>query len=133
MLEDLIFIYLPEGEGFYPEDESTLQTEKFYVSELVREKVLVLTKAELPFTTTVVVEEITDRGEVVYIRAEIYVESRSQKKIMVGKQGNFVKQIGEMARQDLEDYYEKKVYLDLFIKIVPGWRNSPHVLSQLDV
>ncbi len=132
LLEDLIFKYLPEGGSFYPDDEYTMQTVKFYVSELVREKILVLTKAELPFTTTVVVEEIADRGEVVYVRAEIYVDSKSQKKIMVGKQGRFVKQIGEMSRKDLEDYYEKKVYLDLFIKVVPGWRNSIHVLSQMD-
>lgn len=132
LLADLIYKYLPEGDCFYPDEEYTLQTEKFYVSELIREKVLVLTKAELPFTTAVIVEEITDRGTVVYIRAEIYVESRSQKKILVGKQGNFVKLIGSLARKDLEDYFEKKVYLDLFIKIVPGWRNSISILSQGD-
>jgi GTP-binding protein Era len=87
----------------------------------------------LPYTTTVKVEEITKRESgVMFIRAEIYVENRNQKKILVGKQGNLVKQIGELARKDLEEYYGKKVYLDLFIKIVPGWRNSPHILSQID-
>jgi GTPase len=132
LLEELIYKHLPEGENFYSQDESTLQTEKFYISELVREKLLTLTKAELPFTTMVNIEEITDRGKIIYIRAEIFVETRSQKKIVVGKHGNFVKQVGEMARVDMEDYYEKKVYLDLFIKVVPGWRNSPHILSQID-
>lgn len=132
LIEELIYQYLPEGDNFYPEEESTLQTERFYVAELVREKVLTLTKDELPFTTTVKVEEIADRGELVYIRAEIYVETHSQKKIMVGKQGSLVKQVGELARQELEEYYEKKVYLDLFIKVVPGWRNSPHLLAEIE-
>ena len=131
LLEDLIYKYLPEADNFYPDEEYTLQTEKFYVSELIREKVLVLTEDELPFTTTVKVEEITPKEKVVFIRAEIYVESRSQKKILVGKQGNFVKQIGKLARKELEDYFDQKVYLDLFVKIVPGWRNNPGILSQI--
>ncbi len=132
LIEDLIYKYLPENEYFYPEEEWTLQSERFYVSEMIREKVLVSAEAELPFTTTVKVEEITDKEKVMYIRAEIYVETPSQKKILVGKHGNFVKHIGETARKDLEDYFEKQVYLDLFIKVVPNWRNSPHILSQLD-
>lgn len=132
LIEDLIYKYLPENENFYPEEEWTLQSERFYVSEMIREKVLVSAEAELPFTTTVKVEEITDKEKVMYIRAEIYVETPSQKKILVGKHGNFVKHVGETARKDLEDYFEKQVYLDLFIKVVPNWRNSPHILSQLD-
>ena len=84
LLEELIFKYLPVGENFFPEEEYTSQTERFYISELVREKLLNLTRSELPFTTTVKVEEIKDRGnDVTYVRAEIYVESQSQKKIVV--------------------------------------------------
>ena len=132
LIEDLIYKYLPENDYFYPDEESTLQTEKFYVSELIREKVLVSSRAELPFTTSVKVEEITDKEKVMYIRAEIYVETPSQKKILVGKHGHFVKNIGESARKDLEDYFDKQVYVDLFIKVVPNWRNSPHILSQID-
>jgi GTP-binding protein Era len=132
LVEDLIYKYLPENDYFYPDEEFTMQTERFYVSEMIREKVLDSTRAELPFTTTVKVEEITDKEKVVYIRADIYVETRSQKKIMVGKHGNLVKQVGEMARKNLEDYFDKQVYVDLFIKIVPNWRNSPHILSQID-
>ncbi len=132
LLEDLLYKYLPEGEGFYPEEEYTLQTEKFYVAELIREKLLHHADAELPFSTTVHVEEMTDKGKVMYIRAEIYVEKHSQKKIIVGKQGNFVKLIGKLARQELEDYFDKQVYLDLFVKIVPEWRNSLAILSQLE-
>ena len=77
-------------------------------------------------------EEIKDRGnDVTYVRAEIYVEIQSQKKIVVGKHGNLVKQIGEEARKDIEDYFDQKVYLDLFVKVVPNWRNSPHVLHDI--
>jgi GTP-binding protein Era len=132
LIENLIYKYLPENDYFYPDEEYTLQTEKFYISELIREKLLINSKAELPFTTTVKLEEITDKKEIVYIRAEIYVENLSQKRILVGKKGNFVKHIGELARKELEEYFDKKVYLDLFIRIVPNWRNSPHILSQMD-
>ncbi|MCP5108644.1 MAG: GTPase Era [bacterium] len=132
LIEELIYKYLPENDNFYPDEEYTLQTQRFYVSELIREKVLVSSRAELPFITTVKVEEITDKEKVWYIRAEIYVETHSQKKILVGKHGNFVKNIGELARKDLEDYFEKQVYVDLFVKVVPNWRNSPHVLSQIE-
>lgn len=132
LIEGLIFKYLPENDYFYPDDEYTQQTEHFYVSELIREKLLDSVEAELPFTTSVKVEEITDKEKVFYIRAEIYVETLSQKKILVGKHGNVVKHIGELARGELEDYFAKKVYLDLFIRVVPNWRNSPHILSQID-
>jgi GTPase len=133
LLEDLIFQYLPEGDGFYPDEELTLQTEKFYVGEIIREKVLQMAEDELPFTTTVIVEDMQDKEKVKYIRADIYVETHSQKKILVGKHGNFVKMVGTLARKDLEDYFDRQVYVDLFIKVVPNWRNSPMILSQLEV
>lgn len=132
LIEELIYKYLPEGDGLYPDEEYTSQTEKFYVAELVREKVLHTSKAEIPFITTVNVEEINKKENIVYIRAEIYVETPSQKKIMVGKKGHFIKTIGERARKDIEDYFEKKVYLDLFVKVVPDWRNSTHVLNEIE-
>jgi len=131
-LEELIYKYLPEGEGFYPDDEYTVQSEKFYVSELIREKVLHNAEEELPFSTMVNVEEMADKEKVYYIRAEIYVEKHSQKKILVGKKGNFVKLVGKLARKDLEDYFEKQVYLDLFVKVVPHWRNTGIIIGQLD-
>ena len=130
-LEDLIFKYLPESNHLFPPEEFTNQTEKFYIAELIREKILNLSRDELPFTTSVKVEEITEKYKVFYIRAEIYVESLSQKKIIVGKHGTLVKQIGETARIDIEDYFDKKVFLDLFVEIVPNWRNSPHVLKDI--
>ncbi|HUU05849.1 MAG TPA: GTPase Era [Patescibacteria group bacterium] len=131
LIEDLIFQYLPEGENFYPAEEYTLQSENFFLGELIREKVLNFVEDELPFTTTLKIEEIKDRGEVVYVRAEIFVETRAQKKIVVGKNGSLVKQIGSQARLALEEYFSKKVFLDLFVKIVPGWRNSPQIIREI--
>ncbi len=132
LLEELIYKYLPLNDPFFPEEELTLQSQKYYTGELIREKILHMAEEELPFTTTVQIEEIADRGNVMYIRADIYVETVSQKKILVGKQGNFVKLVGQMARKDLEEYYEKQVYVDLFIKVVPNWRNSEIIISQLE-
>ncbi|HOW45158.1 MAG TPA: GTPase Era [Candidatus Aminicenantes bacterium] len=131
LIEELIFRYLPEGEDLYPAEETTLQSQAHYVGELVREKVLERVEDELPFTTTLRVEEIRDRGEVVYVRAEIWVESPAQKKIVVGRQGGLVKCIGTAGRASLEEYFGKKVFLDLFVKVVPGWRNSPEVVREI--
>ncbi|MEN8152632.1 MAG: GTPase Era [Acidobacteriota bacterium] len=132
LVEDLIYKNLPETEhNFFDDDEFTRQSEKFYVSEMIREKVLNFTEKELPYTTFVQTEEIKDRGNVVYVRSEIYVDSYSQKKIVVGKQGNLIKKIGETARVDLEDYFEKKVFIDLYVKVSPGWRNSQNIIKEI--
>jgi GTP-binding protein Era len=131
LIEELIFRALPAGEDLYPAEETTLQSQAYYVGELVREKLLDLVEDELPFTTTLRVEEIKDRGEVVYVRAEIWVESPAQKKIVVGRQGGLIKRVGTAGRAALEEYFAKKVFLDLFVKVVPGWRNSPEVVREI--
>jgi len=131
LAEELIFRYLPPGEDFFPAEETTQQSQSYYIGELIREKVLNFVEDELPFTTTLKVEEIKDRGEVVYVRADIYVETLAQKKIVIGKQGGLIKRIGTEARGALEEYFSKKVFLDLFVKIVAGWRNSPQVIREI--
>jgi GTP-binding protein Era len=131
LIEELIFAYLPEGENFFPDDEYTQQSENFFIGELIRENMLPWIEDELPFSTTIKVAEIKDKGEIVLVRAEIYVESSSQKKIIIGKNGSMIKRIGQTSRQTLEAYYEKKVFLDLFVKIVPGWRNSFQVIQEI--
>jgi GTP-binding protein Era len=130
-IEELIFDHLPEGENFFPEDATTQQTENFFVGELIRENMLPWIDDELPFTTTIKIEEIADRGHIVLVRAEIYVESRAQKKIVIGRNGALIKKIGQQARQTLEAHFDKKVFLDLFVKIVPGWRNSSQVIQDV--
>ncbi len=132
LLEELLYKYLPEGEYLFPDEQYTLQSEKFYTAEIIREKILHITRDEIPYTTSVKVEEIDKKENVVYIRAEIYVETNSQKKILIGKKGNLVKNIGAAARKELEEYFEFKVFLDLFIKVVPGWRNSIQVLQEIE-
>lgn len=132
LLEDLIYSYLPESNiMFYDEEESTVQSEKFYVSELIREQLLSQIRDELPFTTFVKTDEIKDRGNIIYIRSTIFVEKTSQRKIIIGKKGMMLKKIGEDSRVEIEEYFDKKVFLDLFVKIVPNWRNSQFILQDI--
>lgn len=132
LLETLIYRHLPENDiQFYDDEEFTTQTEKFYISELIREKLLNLTREELPFTTFVKTEEIEDRENITYIRATIFADRTSQKKIIIGKKGVMIRKIGEAARTEIEEYFDKKVFLDLFVKVVPNWRNSPFVLRDI--
>ncbi len=132
LLEDLIFSYLPESNiQFYDEEESTVQSEKFYISELIREKLLNQTRDELPYSTFVKADEIKDRGNIIYVRATIHVEKPSQRKIVIGKKGLMIKKIGEDARVEIEEYFDKKVFLDLFVKVVPNWRNSQFILQDI--
>lgn len=132
LLEDLIYSYLPESNVmFYDKEESTVQSEKFYVSELVREQLLSQIRDELPFTTFVKSDEIKDRGNIIYIRSTIFVEKTSQRKIIIGKKGMVLKKIGEDSRAEIEEYFDKKVFLDLFVKVVPNWRNSQFILQDI--
>lgn len=131
VVERLIYDYLPAGDDFFPAEQWTSQTENYYVAELIRENLLRWIRDELPFITGVKIEEIKDRGETVYIRADIYVETHSQKKIIVGSKGGMIKQVGQETRRELENYFTKKVYIDLFVKIVPDWRNSPQVITEI--
>jgi GTPase len=131
VVENLIYDNLPAGDDFFPAEQWTSQSENYYVAELIREKLLHWIRDELPFITGVKIEEIKDRGETVYIRAEIYVETHSQKKIIIGSKGGMIKQVGLETRRELENYFAKKVYIDLFVKIVPDWRNSPQVIAEI--
>lgn len=130
LLESLIYDYLPPGAPLFPEDVLTRQSETFYSAELIREQLLQMTHHELPFTTLVVVRELEKREQLVVITAEILVESRSQKKIIVGKSGSMIKAIGSGARRELEDYFDMQVFLDLHVRISPDWRNRPNVFAE---
>ncbi len=128
LLQELIFQNLPSHELYYSAEEYTIQSERFFLSELIREKILHFTRDELPFAIMVKIEDIKEKETIFVVYANIYVETKSQKKIVVGKQGSLVKRIGELSRIELEDYFEKKVYLDLQVKVSPKWRNSPYQL-----
>jgi len=124
--------YLPEGPQFYPEDAVTDQPEQVVIGELIREKVLHLTREEIPHSVAVVVEMLEPRPKnTVYIGATIYVERDSQKGIVIGKKGALLKEIGLKARLDIEKLLGSKVFLDLWVKVKDDWRNRERILRDL--
>ena len=132
-LEKTILKYLPEGNPFYPEDYVSDRDERFFVSELVREEIFKTFKEEVPYSTTVEIEEFRESDEVrkTYIRAVIYVEKDSQKGILIGKNGAALKQIGSDSRKQIEELIGHKVFLELFVKVRDGWRNNRKKLEEL--
>lgn len=131
-LVELIFQELPEGPAYYPGDQVTDSPEHFIVGELIREKVLFLTREEIPHSVAVVVEEMTRRGkgETVYIRATIYAERPSQKGILIGKRGAMLKEVGRLAREEIERLLGDRVFLDLWVKVKKDWRNEEAYLRR---
>lgn len=122
--------YLPEGPEYYPEDMVTDQPERLIVAEMVREKVLELTRDEVPHAVAVDVDEMATRSKGdAYIRATIYVERDSQKGIVIGGHGSMLREIGQRARHDIEVLLGAKVYLDLWVKVRKDWRNRDAILK----
>jgi GTP-binding protein Era len=121
---------LPESPFLYPEDEISTQPVRFFVAELVRETVLEQLHDEVPYSVAVQVEEFREGRSPLYIRAVIYVERESQKAIIIGGKGARIKSIGEAARKKTETFLGEKVYLDLWIKVLPNWRKNPGSLSR---
>lgn len=121
---------LPEGPQYYPKDQVTDHPERFIVSELIREKVLQLTKQEIPHSVAVYVEKISnDENNKVHIQATIIVERPGQKAIVIGKGGSMLKKIGTLARKDIENLLGSKVYLELWVKVEPKWRDKTSLLQ----
>ncbi len=124
--------YLPQGPLYYPEGDFTDQPVSFQAAELIREKALWLTRDEIPHSLAVDVEEMRHQnGGKAYLRAVIYIERDSQKGIVIGKNGQMLKQIGEQSRQELEGLLDRPVYLDLWVKVKKNWRDSENNLNQL--
>ncbi len=122
---------LPEGPAYFPDDMLTDQPERVIAAEMIREKVLRLTRDEIPHAIAVEVEEFKEReNESVYIRATIFVERESQKGIVIGAKGGLLKKIGQQARADIENLLCCKVFLDLWVKVKPDWRNQDKALKQ---
>tara|TARA_Y100001949_G_scaffold54193_1_gene45624 strand:- start:9975 stop:10859 length:885 start_codon:yes stop_codon:yes gene_type:complete len=132
-LECLILSQLPEGDVLYPDDSVLDQPERFYVTEIVREKLLLHTRAEIPFSSAVVMdrfEEMDEKG-VMRLYCSILVENSSQKPIVIGRGGTMIKRIGEGARVELERFFDARVYLDLHVKVRANWRENNRVLDDL--
>jgi GTPase len=133
-LEAVIASHLPEGDALYPDDYLTDQPARVIAAEMVREQVLAHTHAELPFTTAVVVdrfEEPEDEGEPLGIYCSILVEEPSQKPIILGRGGDMIKRIGTAARQQLSEFFERRIYLDLHVKVREDWRENDRTLDDL--
>ncbi len=133
-LLDVLWNLLPEGEPLFDPELLTIHPERFLVAERIREKVLELTSDELPYTTAVILErwEEEEERDLVRIYASILVERPGQKKIVVGRQGQMIKNIGTAARLDLEEFLGRRVYLDLNVRLEPDWRENKAVLASLD-
>ena len=130
-LENLIESYLPEGQYFYPEDQITDRSSRFLAAELVREKIMRQLGDELPYAMTVEIEEFVHTGELAEISALILVERASQKRIVIGDAGYRIKQIGREARLDIENLFDCKVMLNLWVKVKSGWSDDERALRSL--
>ena len=115
---------LPEGEPYYGKDQFTDKPERFFVSEIIREKILRNYTKEIPYACEVVVESFKEEDDIIRISAIIYVERESQKPIVIGKGGEKLKRVGIEARKDMEVFFQKKIYLETFVKVLPNWRNN---------
>lgn len=121
---------LPEAEPYYDKDQLTDKPERFFVNEIIREKILLYYKKEVPYSVEVEVEEFHDMGERVDIHAVIHVARESQKGIIIGHGGVALKKLGSLARRDIETFLGKKVYLQLFVKVTKDWRDKDNLLKQ---
>jgi GTP-binding protein Era len=121
---------LPVGEPFYEGDDLSDLPTKFFVSEMVREKIFELYGEEIPYHTTVLVQEYTEKISLVKIRAEIIVQRETQKGIILGEGGKMIRTLGTRARKDIEEFIGRKVFLELFVKVRPKWRDSENYLKE---
>src|SRR5208283_5985464 len=131
-LLDAIIRALPEGPRYFPKDQITDQPERFLVSELIREQVLQYTSQEVPHATTVLIDQYEEDAKLTRIAATIYCEREGQKAILIGKQGTTLKKIGTAARLQIERLLNTKVFLELFVKVRPGWRDSRDFVQETD-
>jgi GTP-binding protein Era len=131
LLEKEVVSLLPPGPKYYPDEVFTDQTERFMVGEIIREQIFHLTHKEIPYSCAVVVEDFKEReGGAIFIRASINVEKESQKGIIIGKEGKKLKEIGRLARIDIEQFLGAKIYLDLWVKVLKNWRRKESAIRE---
>ncbi|MCM1033455.1 MAG: GTPase Era [Odoribacter sp.] len=120
---------LPEGEPYFGKDALTDKPARFFVTEIIREKILLNYDKEVPYSAEVIVEKFEEKENSIHIMAVIYVERDSQKGILIGKGGSMLKRVGTEARKDIEKFFDKRVFLELFVKVEPNWRNRENKLK----
>jgi GTPase len=129
-LINLILKYLPTGQPFYSNDDMTDLPTRFFVGEIIREKVYELFEDEIPYHTTVLVQEFKEKSTLIKIRAEIIVNRETQKGIILGEKGSMIKKLGTVAREEIEKFLQSKVFLELFVKVKPKWRDNELYLKE---
>jgi GTP-binding protein Era len=129
-LKQAIIKYLPEGEPFFAEDEMTDLPTRFFVAEMIREKIFNLYQEEIPYHTTVIVHEFKQKSTLIKIVADIIVQRETQKGILLGEGGKMIRQLGTEARKDIEQFVGQKVFLELFVKVRPKWRDNDFMLKE---
>ncbi|NQW36668.1 MAG: GTPase Era [Flavobacteriales bacterium] len=127
---DKILELLPESPAFYPKDQLTDKPERFFVNEKIREKILMYYKKEIPYSVEVVTEEFEEADDIIRMRAIIMVERDTQKGIIIGHKGSALKRVGAEARKDLEIFFAKKIFLELYVKVNKNWRNDKKQLRR---
>ncbi|WP_199140923.1 GTPase Era [Pedobacter sp. ASV12] len=125
----LILDNLPEHPPYYDKDELTDRSQRFFVSEIIREKIFNNYQKEIPYSTEVIVTSFKEEEDIIRINAEIIVERDSQKNILIGKAGSMLKKVGMEARKDIEKFVDKKVFLQTFVKVLPDWRSKKNYLK----
>lgn len=125
-----IINYLPEGDPYYSEEDISDLPTKFFVAEIIREKIYNLFEDEIPYHSTVIVNEFKQKSSLIKIRAEIIVQRETQKAIIIGERGKMIKQIGTEARKEIEQFLDQKVFLELFVKVRPKWRENELFLKE---
>ncbi len=129
-LISLILKYLPEGEPFYSSDDMSDLPTKFFVGEIIREKVYELFDEEIPYHTAVIIQEFKEKSTLIKIRAEIIVNRETQKSIILGEKGSMIKKLGTLSREEIEKFLQSKVFLELFVKVKPKWRDNELYLKE---
>ena len=125
-----IMDHMPEHPAYYDKDTLTDKTERFFVSEIIREKIFRLYEKEIPYSTEVIITSFKDEPKIIRISSEIIVERDSQKNIIIGTSGEMLKKVGTYARKDMEEFLQKKVFLEMFVKVIPDWRNRKNYLQR---
>ena len=129
-LFDAVVRRLPEHPPYFDTDELTDKPERFFASEIIREKIFLNYRQEIPYSSEVIITEFKERDDMIVMRAEIIVERKSQKGILIGDKGSMLKKVGTQARQDLEAFFGKKVFLEQYVKVEPDWRSKETKLRQ---
>lgn len=130
-LQDLVANYLPESGPLFPEEQVTDKSERFIVAEIIREKLMRRLQQELPYALTTEIEQFNVEKNILHISAIIWVERETQKKIVIGKSGEVLKDVGKSARIDMENMFEKKVHLNLWVKVKEGWSDNESLMKRL--